>query len=132
MEAIVQYEVNKMQSKLLTSANPLSIEVKEPVQILTDIFQACMQLFQGLQKNKVTDFIHFITRNSRCRNLFALAIYRGAYGIEKSSSLEESFCDNSRQPADELLRRSEDFFRQPPGAYVCFKPHYTLLFYVST
>ena len=116
----VQYEVDKMKRKLQYSDDPFKQDVarNEPVLMLTAIFDACMQLFIGIQQAKIGDFIQFITRNKQGRNLFTLAIYRGAYKLDPAAVLasrEGTLVEGamSRSVTEEL--KSEVSFRQSPG-----------------
>ena len=125
MDTNVQHEVDKIKRKLLSYDDPSSLRrglaQTEPVQILTSIFESCLELFSGFQKVQVANFIQFVTKNKRGRDLFTLAIYRGAYKLDtailasgESVSVGSSTCSSTT----EELRRNEESFRQPPGEYI--------------
>lgn len=130
MEATVQHEVDKMKRKLLSFDDPFSVRrglaQTEPVQILTSLFESCLELFPGFQKVQVTNFIQFVTKNKRGRDLFTLAIYRGAYKLDtailapgESASVGIGMCPS----ATEELRRNEESFRQSPGKHTLHECH---------
>lgn len=88
--------------------------MKDPAQILFGIFEACQSYFSGFQKARINDFLHFITQSQRFRRLFILAIYEGAYGMEKllPQLVEER---TSYQQLTAVSSNPEEQFHQPPG-----------------
>ena len=71
-------------------------------------------IFPGFHKAKINDFLQFITQNQRLRKLFVLAIYEGAYGIEKLlPQLAEEHSSHQQQAT--AGRNQEEHFHQSPG-----------------
>lgn len=116
---ILDHEVDKLRRRLSTSMDdPLSVRKdlakKDPAQIMFGIFEACQSYFPGFHKAKINDFLQFITQNQRLRKLFILAIYEGAYGIEKLlPQLAEEHSSHQQQATGR--QNQEEHFHQSPG-----------------
>lgn len=118
MAAVLQHEVDMLRRKLSTSSNdPLSVRRdlarKDPTQILLGIFEACQSYFSGFQKARINDFLQFITQSQRLRRLFILAIYEGAYGMEKL--LPQLVDERASSQHATASSNQEEHFHQPPG-----------------
>ena len=86
MLKLVQYEAERLKRKLSSqSEDSIRRELagKNPVEILTAIFNVCQKYFAGPIKRRVDDFLMTFTGNPRLQNLLLLAIYEGAYDAEK-------------------------------------------------
>ena len=86
MLKLVQHETERLKGKLSSqSENSIRRELagKNPVEILTAIFNTCQKYFAGPVKRRVDDFLMTFSGNPRLQNLLLLAIYEGAYDAEK-------------------------------------------------
>ena len=98
MANILVHETGLLKRKFSDPRNddPLSImrglAGKDPIQILTSVFEACMKYFPPFHRAKLNDFIQSTLQNVTHRHMFLLAIYKGAYSAEK---LFPSFFDES-------------------------------------
>lgn len=89
MESLLEHESGLLKRKFSDPRNddPLSImrdlAGKDPVQILTSVFEVCMQYFGPFHRAKLNDFIQATLQIKSLRHMFLLAIYKGAYSAEK-------------------------------------------------
>ena len=86
MLKLIHYETARLKTKLsLQSEDSIRRELagKNPVEILTAIFNTCQKYFAGPVRRRVEDFLMTFTGNPRLQNLLLLAIYEGAYDAEK-------------------------------------------------
>ncbi len=118
MENILGHEVEKLKRQLTYSSDPLSIRrnlaKKEPVQILIEVFEAFSKNFLGMQQHRINDFLQCVTRDTRMRRLFLLAVYEGAYGLPVDKLVAgEDLPQTQTLHVDRL-----EFFNQPEGMHM--------------
>ena len=98
MDNLLVHETGLLKRKFSDPRNddPLCImrelAGKDPVQILTSVFEACMKYFPPFHRAQLNDFIQSTLQNRTHRHMFLLAIYKGAYSAAKlfPSFFEES------------------------------------------
>ena len=89
MESQLSHEVGLLKRKFSDPRNddPLSImrdmAGKDPVIILSTVFETCMHYLGPFQKGKLADFVQFFLKNKALRDMFLLAIYKGAYSADR-------------------------------------------------
>ena len=129
MESLFVHEAGLLKRKFSDPRNddPLSImrelAGKDPVQILTRVFEVCMQYFSPFHRPKLHEFIQCTLNNKTLRHMFLLAIYKGAYSAEKlfPQFFEESASSLSSRGGDATGIQSyhEDQLCKSEGECVC-------------
>ena len=85
MSTIVRHEMDQVRRKLATICDSRSnmVATKNPVTLLTDIFTVFHTYLAGYQSAKVNAFLQLLWKQERVQQMFLLAIYVGAYGVER-------------------------------------------------
>lgn len=113
MKKIVTHEIDQVRRKLASFNDPLTVNryltAKDPIVLLTDIFSIFLDYLSGYQSAKVNGFLQLLSNPNHqwVRQMFMLAIYRGAYGVERGiSEIREELPQSRRQP-EEILHKSQ-------------------------
>ena len=85
IKTIVAHEVEQVRRKLSSFSDIRSSKValREPTTLLADIFSLFESYLPGYQSAKINAFLQLICHQDRVKQLFLLAVYVGAYGIER-------------------------------------------------
>lgn len=106
---IVMHEIDQVRRKLASFNDPLAVNrhvtAKDPIALLADIFGIFLDYLSGYQSAKVDGFLQLLSNHQWVRQMFMLAIYRGAYGVERGiSEIREELPQSRRQP-EEILHK---------------------------
>ena len=96
MQTIVRHEVDQVRRKLISFRDPHSSMVanKDPTTLVADIFGLFLNYLSGLQTAKVNGFLQLLLKHQQVKQMFLLAIYVGAYGIEnKVGEVREDYSE---------------------------------------
>ena len=89
LQSVLSHQTDLLKRKFSNPQNkdPLSIMQdmagKDPVIILSTVFETCMEYVGPYQSARLNDFFQNFLKNKSMRNMFLLAIYKGAYSAEK-------------------------------------------------
>ena len=85
IRTIVTHEVDQVRRKLTFISDPRSnaVAAKEPTTLLMDIFSLLAPYLPGHQSARVNAFLQLICHQEHVKRMFLLAVYVGAYGIER-------------------------------------------------
>ena len=111
MKTIVTHEIDQVRRKLASFNDPLAVSrhvtAKDPIVLLTDIFEIFLAYLSGYQSAKVEGFLQLLSNPNHqwVRQMFMLAIYRGAYGVEKGiGEIREELPQSNRKP-EQILHK---------------------------
>ena len=84
IKTIIVHEVDQVRRKLASLRDPRSsvVAMKDPSVLLMDIFSVFSNYLPGYQSAKVNGFFQLLSKQEHVKQMFLLAIYRGAYNIE--------------------------------------------------
>ena len=92
----VDFEIKQLRRSLSRmSDNIKELTAKDPVQLIESVFALSLHLFQPRLRSKLTLFFDTIIKNASLRQLFTIAIYQGAYGVQKMIQEQETQASRS-------------------------------------
>lgn len=87
VKTIVMHETDQVRRKLASLNDPLAVNrhvtAKDPIVLLINIFEIFLNYLSGYQSAKVNGFLQLLSNQQWVRQVFLLAIYKGAYGVER-------------------------------------------------
>ena len=89
LQSVLAHETSLLKRKFSDPRNddPLSImrdlARKDPIMILSTMFETCLQYIGPYHRGRLNEFIQYFLRNKSLRDIFLLAIYKGAYSADK-------------------------------------------------
>jgi hypothetical protein len=91
------FKVKKWKQVLLNhmSEKPEKLATKEPVYILENILQECLNIFPLSFHSRWRMFFTTVTNDSTLRSLFTIAMYQGAYGVQKMLHEEKALAQST-------------------------------------
>ena len=109
IKTVVTHEVEQVRRKLSHVSDPRSnaVATKQPTTLLTDIFTLFGAYLPGHHNARVSSFLQLVCQQEHVKRMFLLAIYVGAYGIERAA----------REVEEERSREAQDVTPQ-------FTPHH--------
>ena len=82
----VDFEINRLKRSLSRmSRNEQELIEKPPVKLIEDVYNEAKSLFGPHTQSRLTTFFTLVLKDSRLRKLFTLALYQGAYGVQRYS-----------------------------------------------
>ena len=91
IEEMIDFEISQLQKSLRRmSQNEKELSRKTPVQLIEDIYTLSLKLFDSRTQSRVMTFFSTVLKNASLRNLFAVALFQGAYGVQKMVQEQES------------------------------------------
>lgn len=101
IKTIIMHETDQVRHRLTTLCDPRSnmLARKDPTTLLVEIFGIFSNYLQGYQSAKVEAFFQLLLKQEQVKQMFLLAIYLGAYGIERRMTEETPHAHQTvRQP----------------------------------
>ena len=87
----VDFEIKQLRRSLSRmSDNIKELTTKDPVQLIQSVYKLSLHLFQPCYRSNLTLFFDTIMNNPSLRQLFTIAIYQGAYGVQKMIQEQET------------------------------------------
>ena len=87
----VDFEIKQLRRSLSRmSDNIKELTTKDPVQLIQSVYKLSLHLFQPCYRSNLTLFFDTIIKNASLRQLFTIAIYQGAYGVQKMIQEQET------------------------------------------
>lgn len=125
VQTIVRHEVEQVRRKLTSLCDPHSsmVAAKDPTALVADIFGLFLSYLSGLQTTKVNGFLQLLSKQPQIKQMFLLAIYVGAYGIEKKMG-------ESREDKGEVLHGYQPqpvVLQRPHGKIHVLSPMFTVM-----
>ena len=80
----VDFEIKQLRRSLSRMSNNIKeLTTKDPAQLIESVFNLSLRLFQPYYHSNLTLFFDTIMNNPSLRQLFTIALYQGAYGVQK-------------------------------------------------
>ena len=87
----IDFEIKQLRRSLSRmSDNIKELTTKDPLQLIERVFNSSLRLFQPYYHSNLTLFFDTIMKNASLRQLFTIALYQGAYGVQKMIQEQET------------------------------------------
>ena len=121
VKTIVMHEIDQVRRKLTSFCDPHNkhITAKDPTALVTDVFGIFLTYLSGYQSAKVNGFLQLLSKQEQVKQMFLLAIYRGAYGVIERGISESR--EDDRNGLHWSRKQPEESFRRTRGKcwYTC-------------